>query len=599
MANMNVRAVITAEDRASSVISGVGTSFGKLTGAMALGQVAAQGIMTALSKVVDVGKEAVKQAASFEQTRIGLENMLGSADKARKLLSDISKFAAETPFEFPELAEATKQLVAFGFGAEDAFSTMKQLGDVSAAVGAPINDLAYLMGTLRTQGRAFTIDIRQFAQRGIPIYEYLAKVLKVNENELSKMIEAGKVGFPEVQKAFSLMTAEGGKFHGTMAKQSKSLNGLVSTMKDNFGQLLRNMVGITNEGDVIAGSVFDRLRNSVSQTINAMPLMVAKFQEFIGIIAGYGKGALENLKLALDFLKPSLDALWNVIQTQLMPSLVKLWNEVIKPLAPAIGVVLVGAIYLIVNALNLWFRYVSIMYNGMANLYTFITKTFPDGVRSAFDVIVAKFMWLKDNWTRVIGYVIMAAITLPIKLPAMMLTAVIGMIRAVANVNWGNVFSAIWRGALTIVTMIKDLWVNTWHFIKNINWGAVVVGFTKSMANGLVGLLEGAINGALSGIPGAPNVKLPRFANGVNNFSGGLAVVGERGPEVVSLPKASSVIPNNQIAGIGSNEQISINVNVGIYAGSEMEKRKLAMELLGAMKDVASSKNMTLGKMMG
>ena len=129
--------------------------------------------------------------------------MLGSADKARAVLSQVSKFIAETPFEFPELAQSVRQLVAFGFNAEDAVNTMKQLGDVSAAVGAPINDLAYLMGTLKTQGRAFTIDIRQFAQRGIPIYEYLAKVLKTNEQEISKMIETGKIGFPEVQKAFA------------------------------------------------------------------------------------------------------------------------------------------------------------------------------------------------------------------------------------------------------------------------------------------------------------------------------------------------------------------------------------------------------------
>ena len=82
-----------------------------------------------------------------------------------RFLSQVSKFIAKTPFEFPELAQSVRQLVAFGFNAEDAVNTMKQLGDVSATVGAPINDLAYLMGTLKTQSRAFTIDIRQFAQK--------------------------------------------------------------------------------------------------------------------------------------------------------------------------------------------------------------------------------------------------------------------------------------------------------------------------------------------------------------------------------------------------------------------------------------------------
>lgn len=217
-----------------------------------------------------LGGALLKNAADFEQTRIGLENMLGSADKAKKLLSDISKFAAETPFEFPELAQATRQLVAFGFSADEAFNTMKNLGDVSAAVGTPINDLAYLMGTLKTQGRAFTIDIRQFAQRGIPIYEYLAKVLGTNEKKITEMIEAGKIGFPEVQKAFQAMTKEGGKFNGAMAAQSKSLKGLLSTVMDNVTMLGRRMLGINEQGDVIDGSPFDRLRKAVESAIKQL-----------------------------------------------------------------------------------------------------------------------------------------------------------------------------------------------------------------------------------------------------------------------------------------------------------------------------------------
>lgn len=101
---------------------------------------------------------ALKSAASFQQTRIGIENMLGSADAARDTLQEISDIAKETPFEFSELADSAKQLLAFGFNAEDAISTMRNLGDVSAAVGTPMGDLTYLMGTLKTQGRAFTIE---------------------------------------------------------------------------------------------------------------------------------------------------------------------------------------------------------------------------------------------------------------------------------------------------------------------------------------------------------------------------------------------------------------------------------------------------------
>lgn len=287
------------------------------------------------------GTFALKSAADFQQTRIGLENMLGSAEKAKTLLSDISKFAAETPFEFPELAQATRQLVAFGFSAEDAFSTMKQLGDVSAAVGAPINDLAYLMGTLRTQGRAFTVDIRQFAQRGIPIYEYLAKVLNTNEQAISGMIEAGKIGFPEVQKAFTMMTAEGGKFHATMGKQSKSLTGLFSTLKDNIGQTARELVGMSATGDVIEGSLFAKLSEGTEGLIEKLPAMIDEFKEWLGVIGGIATQVG-------DYLGPKLSALWKTISVDLWPAV----SNLMQAIGPELGVGLVGAVGLAIDMMN-------------------------------------------------------------------------------------------------------------------------------------------------------------------------------------------------------------------------------------------------------
>jgi hypothetical protein len=58
--------------------------------------------------------------------------------------------------------------------------------------------------------------------------------------------------------------------------------------------------------------------------------------------------------------------------------------------------------------------------------------------------------------------------------------------------------------------------------------------------------------GGAGGLP-ATTVKLPQFASGVQNFTGGLALVGERGPEVVSLPKGSDVYSNEQSRNLGGN----------------------------------------------
>ena len=303
------------------------------------GQKAFERMQASANKTVDVFKKlavvtaaavttatgfAIKSAADFQQTRIGIENMLGSADAARDTLKEISDIAAKTPFEFAELADSARQLLAFGFNAEDAVKTMTSLGDVSAAIGAPIGDLSYLMGTLRTQGRAFTIDIRQFAQRGIPIYEYLAKTLGKSEQAIMGMIEEGKIGFPEVEEAFKSMTGEGGKFYQTMDKQSESFNGRVSTLKDNIGILSRRFVGLEETGDVVKGGLFDKLSKGIEEltiwiednqeTVNQWATdftnfvtdMWDKISAFIGWVAG-NKDWLLPLITGLVALKAALD----------------------------------------------------------------------------------------------------------------------------------------------------------------------------------------------------------------------------------------------------------------------------------------------------
>lgn len=305
-----------AIDKTARSIDNLDNSTGRMgKSSKALSAVAAKGkiaIAALAATTVAATAASIKSAASFEQTRTGLENMLGSADKARKILADVSDFAAETPFEFPELADATKQLIAFGFSGDSAFKTMKQLGDVSSAIGAPIGDLAYLMGTLKTQGRAFTIDIRQFAQRGIPIYEYLAKTLGKTTAQVNEMVTAGKIGFPEVQKAFEAMTAEGGKFHGTMEKQSKTLSGQWSTLTDNLGILGRELVGINKQGDIKDGSIFQFLTevtgevnkglDELNQSFDEAPPKMSRYAQLskeLGVSISQNANVYEHLKQAV------------------------------------------------------------------------------------------------------------------------------------------------------------------------------------------------------------------------------------------------------------------------------------------------------------
>jgi len=196
--------------------------------------------------------ELVTVRGQFEQLHVAYDTILKSKSKGDALFAETVKFAATTPFNLTEVATATKQLLAYGFAAKDINDVLTTTGNIAAGVSQPIGDIVYLYGTLKTQGRAYAQDIRQFTGRGIPIIAELAKQFGVTEDQVNKLVEAGKVGFPEVEKAFKSLTGSTGIFYNLMEKQSHTLTGQLSNLQDAFAQML-NSIGESNQGLLSGG----------------------------------------------------------------------------------------------------------------------------------------------------------------------------------------------------------------------------------------------------------------------------------------------------------------------------------------------------------
>lgn len=205
-----------------------------------------QGMMSLVQSIVQV-------RGQFQQLELAFNTMLRSTEKSQVLMSQLVDTAAKTPFDLTSIAQGAKQMLAFGSNVGSVVDEIVMLGNVASGVSAPLGDLIYLYGTLRSQGRAYTVDIRQFAGRGIPIYEELGKVLNADRQELNKLVTEGKVGFPEVEKAFKNMTSEGGIYFNLMQEQSKSLTGMLSNLGDAWDSAL-NKIGKDNE-DLFAGAI--------------------------------------------------------------------------------------------------------------------------------------------------------------------------------------------------------------------------------------------------------------------------------------------------------------------------------------------------------
>lgn len=207
---------------------------------------AAAGIF-AVSQIKSFVSQVANVRGEFQQLEIAFKTMLGSAAQANALMSQLVKTAATTPFGLTDIAQSAKQLLAYGVEADKVNETLIRLGDIAAGLSIPINDLAYLYGTTMVQGRLYTQDLNQFLGRGIPLIEQLAQQFGVAESEVKKLVEEGKVGFPEVEQAIINLTNEGSMFGGLMAAQSQSIIGQISNIEDAIDTMF-NEIGKKSEG---------------------------------------------------------------------------------------------------------------------------------------------------------------------------------------------------------------------------------------------------------------------------------------------------------------------------------------------------------------
>lgn len=191
--------------------------------------------------------EIVNVRGEFQKLEVSFKTMLGSEEKATDLMNQLVRTAATTPFDLQGVADGARQLLAYGENVENVNDDLIRLGNIAAGLNQPLSDLVYLYGTTMTQGRLYTQDYNQFVGRGIPLGRELASVLGVTESKVREMVEAGKVGFPEVQKALQNLTNEGGMFYNLMEEQSKTISGQISNIEDSISTMF-NTLGKQSEG---------------------------------------------------------------------------------------------------------------------------------------------------------------------------------------------------------------------------------------------------------------------------------------------------------------------------------------------------------------
>ena len=485
-----------------------------------LGGTLARGAGLAGAALLTAGAAAggfgLKIAAGNEQAQISFTTMLGSAEKAGAFLKELKAFAASTPFEFPELQTAASSLISAGFEASKVIPIMTTLGDVTSGMGTGaegVKRATVALQQMSAAGRITGEDLNQLRDAGIPVFDLLAGATGKSKAEIAALAQAGKLGATEMNALFAALETGGGgleRFSGLMEKQSQSLTGLISTLKDTVGQGLADIMGPAVEGLKAAmpgfttaiASMMEQagpgLTGIVSTILDLFSTIMPTLGPILGALGETFRETFANLAPAIKQILPALSR----ILIALLPVLPALANALVA-IAPAATVV-ANAFASIIEAIppNL----LAALVVGFITLGPPLVTLF--SAMAAGMPILAALSAMFPVLAAVIGFLIS-----PIGLIVLAIAALAAIAIVVVR-NWSTIagfFSGLWSAVLGVVSgavgavvgFVMGLYTKVQGILRGLP--GVVIGLFSSAWNGArtaVSTAIGTLVGVVAGVPG-------------------------------------------------------------------------------------------------
>lgn len=215
---------------------------------------AAIAVAFSVQQATTFAKSVIQVRGEVEALSISFETLLGgNKQKAKALFSEIRTFAVNTPMMLNDLAKGAQMLLSFNIEADRVMPILKQIGDISMGDAQKFNSLTLAFSQMMSTGKLMGQDLLQMINAGFNPLSVISEKTGKSIGQLKKDMEAGAISAEMVADAFAAATAEGGKFHGMLEKQSKGINGSISNLKGAIDDMM-NDIGTSNQ-DIITGSI--------------------------------------------------------------------------------------------------------------------------------------------------------------------------------------------------------------------------------------------------------------------------------------------------------------------------------------------------------
>jgi tape measure domain-containing protein len=497
----------------------------------------------------------IKSVSAYEQSTMAFEVMLKSQSKAQTMLTDLQKFAAETPFRFEDVQVGAQKLLAMGYAAKDIQPMLRTLGDAASSGIVPMAEgmsrLTYAFGQIKATGRVQGDELRQLYEMGIPALEMLAEASGKTAGQVQKDITDGLVPADGAIKA--LTEGLNKRYGGLMERQSKTLGGRWSNFMDVVQKNTR--LAFTPLGNILRDNLpaWSKLAEKALLALGrGMTTWLPKAEVLAKRVATAIRGFIAE--------RGGVSGIWMSVKG-LLSDIASIWTHSIAPALSDLRVF----IPMIVGGLM-----------GLREIIRFAAdhpdalKTVVEGVAIAIvgskvislvnDVVGGMKAWRTATLATAAAHGVLNATILanPIGLIVVAVAAAVyGLQKLYNKLNEGRPAWEGWVAALVPGVGILMTIENKIHAIS---------GAAQSMKT-LLGLdgkkqvekryipapksYPGYFPGMLIPEPAKAN-PMPKLATGGTATRAGAALVGERGPEIIHLNKGASVVPLPQGEGASS-----------------------------------------------
>ena len=321
-ASYSISTKFTAIDRFSAVTDKISSRLDKLKNKaeqalQPLNRMATIGFAAAVTGAAFAVKKFVTEASKIEDAVAGFTQLVGGADKARKLIDMMNIVAAKTPFEFEDISKTVGFVLPFMNGnLEESIALFSMLGDTAKGNSQKLESITRGYSKALGKGKVDMESMNMIGEAGVPIIAQLAKMYGVSTSKIFEMSSKGQISIQDLNKVFKMMTSEGGIFFKGMEIASQTASGKLSTLKDTinltFAAIGEKMLPVVKEFTDRAIKAAERIQKWAEANKELIQVKVREFAEGLIKVLGFLYDNFDKIIRVVKWAVIVFTSLWTI-----------------------------------------------------------------------------------------------------------------------------------------------------------------------------------------------------------------------------------------------------------------------------------------------